>query len=189
MHNFGVQIKNRLLFLSLFLAPLCTGQSNVQPEWAVFSSPLKWESPPRELHANTKSTAARIRVFFPSGEYGDVSCYLIRQGDGSVSISRGDGEVVAVGRWRQDGDHVVINSRIVYRTVVIFGRPIPEPETAESLRAGKRRYWTVWDERGRYVALLHFNDWGYLASLIRCDREYFDGEKRTEGVQPCAPPR
>jgi hypothetical protein len=53
-----MQIKNRLLFLFLFLAPLCAGQSNVQPEWAAFSTPLKWESPPRELHANTKSTAA-----------------------------------------------------------------------------------------------------------------------------------
>lgn len=180
-------MKNGLWFLFLFLAPLCSAQSNIEPQWAAFSSPLKWESPPPELHANTKSARARIRVLFPSGAYGEVSCFLIRRGDGSISISRGDGEVVATGSWKQEGNHVIVKSRIVYRTVVIMGRPIPEVESTESLRAVKGRYWTVWDDKGRYAALPQFKDWGYLASLIRCDREYFDGNKRTDGVQPCMP--
>ena len=182
--------KNRLPFLLLFFASLCTAQSNidpVNPEWAVFSSPVKWESPPPELHSKTKAGRARIRVFFPSGRYGEVFCYLIRQGDGSIVISRGDGDVVGIGTWRQDGDHVSVNSRIVYRTVVVFGRPIPEAETNEYLTSNKGRYWTVRDDKGRYVKLAQFKDWGYLASLISCDREYFDGEKRTDGLQPCAP--
>jgi hypothetical protein len=95
--------------------------------------------------------------------------------------------VVGIGTWKQDGNQVSVNSRIVYRTVVVFGRPIPEAETTEYLTATKGRYWTVRDDKGRYVRLAQFNDWGYLASLIRCDREYFDGKKRTDGTQPCAP--
>jgi hypothetical protein len=95
--------------------------------------------------------------------------------------------VVGIGTWKQDGNHVSVNSRIVYRTVAISGRPIPEAQTAEYLTATKRRYWTVRDDRGRYVGGVRFRDWGYLASLIRCDREYFDGEKGTDGIQPCAP--
>jgi hypothetical protein len=189
-HNSCVQMKNRLLLLFLFpfFASLCRAQVKIEPielEWAAFSSPLHWESPPPELQSKTKTASARIRVLFPSGEYGEVFCLLVRQGDGSVSISRGDGEVVAIGSWKQEGDHVAVHSRIVYRTVVIFGRPIPEAETVEHLKARKSQYWTIWDDKGRCVPLRHFKDWGYLASLIRCDREYFDGQKRTTGTQPC----
>ena len=95
--------------------------------------------------------------------------------------------MVGIGTWKQDGEHVSVNSRIVYRTVVISGRPIPEAEITESLIATEERYWTVRDGKGSYARLVQFKDWGYLASLIRCDREYFDGEKRTEGIQPCGP--
>jgi hypothetical protein len=94
--------------------------------------------------------------------------------------------VVGIGTWKQDGNHVSVDSRIVYRTVVISGRPIPEAQTTEYLTTTKGRYWTVRDDKGRYVGVERFKDWGYLASLIGCDREYFDGEKRTDGVQPCA---
>jgi hypothetical protein len=69
----------------------------------------------------------------------------------------------------------------------MFGRPIPEAETTEYLTATKRRFWTVRDDKGRYLRLMQFKDWGYLTSLIRCDREYFDGKKRIDGIWPCAP--
>jgi hypothetical protein len=90
-------------------------------------------------------------------------------------------------RGDKRGDHIAITSRIVYRTVVVAGRPIPEAETNASLTVTNRRYWKVSDDKGRYAALSQFKDWGYLASLIRCDREYYDAEKRADGVQPCAP--
>jgi hypothetical protein len=182
-----VQKKSKLLFIPLLFASVCTAQSNIKPEWAVFSSSLKWGSPPPELHSNTKSAPARILVFFPSGEYGEVYCNLSRQGDGSILISRGDGEVVGTGTWQQEGSRITVTSRIVYRTVVVMGKPIPEAETIESLTGTKGQYWTVSDDKGRYAPLSQFKDWGYLGDLIKCDREYFDGEKRTDGVQPCAP--
>jgi len=69
-----------LLFAPLLFVSICTAQSSIKPEWAVFSSSLKWESPPPELHSKIKSARARILVFFPSGEYGEVYCLLIRQG-------------------------------------------------------------------------------------------------------------
>ena len=182
-----VQI-TKITLLLLFLSSVCTAQAKaIKPEWTTFSSPLKWESPPPELEMNIKSAPARIRVFFPSGEYGDVSCLLIRQGDGGVLISRGDGEVVRVGTWKQEGDHLLVTSRIVYRTVVIIGRPIPESETHERLFTTKEKEWTVWDAEQRYTPLPEFKDWGYLGALIQCDREYFDGNKHIKGLQPCMP--
>lgn len=166
---------------------VCIAQSSIKPEWAVFSSSLKWESPPPELHSRTKSARARVLVFFPSGEYGEVYCYLIRQEDGSILISRGDGEVVGTGTWRKEGNRIIVTSRIVYRTVLIMGTPIPESETIDTFTGTKRLYWKLSDGKGRYASLPQFKDWEYLASLIKCDREYFDGEKRRDGVQPCTP--
>ena len=91
------------------------------------------------------------------------------------------------GAWKQRGNHVEVYSRVVYRTVVKVGKPIPEAETTETLKVRKGKYWTAWEDGRRYAKLLQLKDWGYLADLIRCDREYFDGEKRTSGVQPCMP--
>jgi hypothetical protein len=82
---------------------------------------------------------------------------------------------------------VLVTSRIVYRTVVIIGRPIPEGETHERLSATNDGGWTVWNAEQRYTPLPEFKDWAYLGDLIRCDREYFDGKKHMEGVQPCMP--
>jgi hypothetical protein len=180
---------NCLLFWMFFsYSSLCSGQAVlIKPEWATFSTPIKWESPPPELHSKIKSGPVRIRVFFPSGDYGQVGCYAIKQADGSVLISRGDGDVVAIGRWHQEHDKLVVTSRIVYRTIVIEGRPIPEAGILEKFSFRKGRYWTLWNNDGRYVPLAHFKDWGYLTDLIHRDREYFDGEKRLDGEQPCMP--
>lgn len=177
------------LLLSLFLLCIvCSAQiEKIKPEWATFSSPLEWESPPPELQAEFKSAPARIRVFFPDGLYGQVGCYIIRQANGSVSISRGDGEVVRVGRWQQDGNQLVVSSRVVYRTVDLPETPIPEPEIVERFNFKRNQYWTLWNDKERYAPLQHFEDWGYLTDLIRCDREYFDGRKHYDGEQPCMP--
>jgi hypothetical protein len=180
---------NHLLFWMLFsYSRICAAQTaQIAPEWATFSTPINGSPPPPELHSKIKSGPVTIRVFFPSGDYGQLGCYAIRQGDGRVSISRGDGDVVAIGRWHQEHDQLVVTSRIVYRTVNIKGRPIPEADTVEKLSFRKGQYWTVWNKEYRYVPLPQFKDWGYLTDLIRCDREYFDGEKHVDGVQPCMP--
>lgn len=180
---------NRWLFWVMFsYSSICAAQTaQIAPEWTTFSTPIKWESPPPELHSKIKSGPMRIRVFFPSGEYGQAGVYAIKQADGSVSISRGDGDVVAIGRWHQDHDKLVVASRIVYRTVVVKGRPIPEADIVEELSFKKGQYWTVWNEEARYVPLPQFKDWRYLTDLIRCDRVYFDGERPVDGMQPCMP--
>ena len=186
--NSAMKVNHLLLWMLFSCCSLCAAQTvQINAEWAVFSTPIKWESPPPELHSKIKSGPVRIRVFFPSGDYGQVGCYAIKQADGSVSLSRGDGHVVAIGRWHQERDKIVVISRIVYRTVVVKGRPIPERDIVEELRFTKGQYWTVWNKEGHYARLQQFDDWGFLADLIRCDREYFDGEKHVDGVQPCMP--
>ncbi len=95
--------------------------------------------------------------------------------------------MVGVGIWKVEGDHVAVSSRVVYRTVVVMGRPIPEAESVERMSVDKGRHWIVWDDKERYNPLPEFKDSEYLASLIGCDRTYFDGKKQVDGIQPCMP--
>jgi len=127
-------------------------------------------------------------VFYPSGDFGYVACYLIRQADGTVTISRGDGFVVKIGKWKRSDSTVTITSRVVYREIVVIGRAIPESEVVEqfqdlsngsdlSLRAADRQF----------RPLPAFRDLDFLGALIACDREYYDGRNYLEGPQPCRP--
>jgi hypothetical protein len=125
-------------------------------------------------------------VLYPSGDFGSVACYLIRQADGTVTISRGDGFVVKVGKWERSDSTVTITSRTVYREVVIIGRAIPEPEVVEQFHDMSRRgYWSLRTADRQFGPLPTFRDLDFLGAVIACDREYYDGKNYLEGPQPC----
>ncbi|PYX34697.1 MAG: hypothetical protein DMG80_01120 [Acidobacteria bacterium] len=129
---------------------------------------------------------ADLVVLYPNGKFAAVSCYLIRQVDGSTTISRGDGDTVRIGEWKKIGKKILVKSRIVYRTIVIEGRAIPEPEVNEEFSgsdAGPLR-----SSRWEYRKLQQFSDLVYLDTLIRCDRRRCDGHKDLEDFEPpCMP--
>ena len=123
-------------------------------------------------------------VLYPSGDFGYVACYVIRQADGTVTISRGDGFVV--GKWKRSHSTVTITSRTVYRTLVIFGRTIPEPEVVEQFQdVSKGAYWTLRTPDRQLGPLPAFQDLRFLGALITCDRVYYDGKNYLDGPQPC----
>jgi hypothetical protein len=135
-----------------------------------------------------KTGPAEIMVLYPSGDFGYVACYLIRQTDGAVLISRGDGFVVKIGKWIMSNDSVTITSRTVYREIAMLGRAIPSPENVEQFRGMSRDgYWYLKKNKARYEPARRFEDLDFLAGVIACDRDYYDGEKHHDGPQPCFP--
>ena len=158
---------------------------SAQPERIFVSHPLQWTSPPRALHLREKIAGADLIVLYPSGQFAGVSCYLIKRPDGTIIISKGDGDVVRIGQWQSTKTGIMAKSQIVFRTVTITGRAIPEQEVSEQFTrstAGRLR-----GSRWEYRKIQQFSDLEYLDILIRCDRRSWDGHaEREDFVPPCA---
>jgi len=138
------------------------------------------------LHLKEKTGPGQIMVLYPSGDVAYVACYLIRRADGAMIISRGDGFTVKIGQWTRSGSTVTIASRTVYRTIVMIGQAIPEPEVVEQFRdISHDGYWRLRTADRQFQPLLTFRDLGFLATVIACDRSYYDGKNYIDGPQPC----
>jgi hypothetical protein len=181
-------------FASYIAVLLCSIGATAQPQLrpvdigsVTIRQPGKWQSPPRKLHSKIKSGPAQIMILYPSGDFGYLACYLIRQADGAVTISRGDGFVVKVGKWRRSNGEVTVTSRTVYREIVLTGQAIPEPEVVEQFRdVSHDGYWYLRTSDQRFEPMSRFRDLDFLGNIIACDRMYYDGGKYIEGPQPCA---
>ena len=182
--DLGTRIATYCCLVLLASVSASSQERVVQLDWIFVSHPLRWESPPRTLHLGIKTAAADLIVLYPTGQFAGVSCLLIKGSNGFVSISRGDGEIVRIGKWLQKGNTIQVKSQIVYRTGPIIGRAIPEDEVTEQFKrsAKDRLRSSGWE----YVALQRFSDLEYLDGLIRCDRSGWDGHgQRRDFVPPC----
>lgn len=111
-----------------------------------------WNYPPEELGPDNRSrtAAATIIIFGSSGEYVEHTGYIIEQQNGDLSISAGDGHVVATGKWERRERHVRAVRLRVFRTLPLH-RAIADPlcrnpvteyriEEARGVRAGEKRF-------------------------------------------------
>jgi len=171
--------------VTLSFIPASSQTRGLQLDWVFVSHPLHWKSPPKALHLKEKTVDADLIVLFPDGQFAGVSCYLIKQADGTITISRGDGDVVRIGQWQSRDAEVMVKSQVVFRTVTMIDRAIPEQEVSELLKrsASDRLRTSRWE----YRKLQQFSDLEYLDTLIRCDRRSWDGHAERENfVPPCA---
>ncbi len=162
----------------LALTDLDAGQASkvdpgkIDPGWVYVSQPLKWESPPRSLHLAIKTSPAQILVLYPSGQLSEVGCLLLRDGDGKIKISQGDGQVVRVGSWTAKGGSLILTSHVVFRTVQRIrsttGRPDREPDVEQVLKKESNRLRQ--NGKGYFVRLAGFDDIEFL-SLLANERE------------------
>jgi len=189
-HNKGVRFAFCIaVFICCIRAPAQPELRHVDAHWVTIQRPARWLSPPPEIGSKIKSGPAQIMVLYPSGAFGYVACSLIRQADGAVSVSRGDGFVVKVGTWKRAKDAVTITSRTVYREIVRRGQSIPGPEVVEQFRVvSGDGTWHLATDSSRFEPMQGFQDLDFLAAVIACDREYYDGEKYLDGPHPCRPP-
>jgi len=180
---------SRILTCCCLALPTCLAAAqgrSVRPDWVFVSHPLRWDSPPRELHLQQREARAALVVLYPSGQFAGVACFLIKGANGSITISRGDGDVVRIGQWQTEGKRVLAKSQVVYRTVTIEGRSMPEAEISE--RFSRTTPNRLRSSRSEYRNLKGFADFEYLDTLIRCDRSGWDGHtERKDFVPPCMP--
>jgi hypothetical protein len=105
---------------------------------------------------------------YPSGKYAAVACLLIKQQDGAVTISHGDGYVVQSGTWKIVSDKLIANSSVVFRTVSLSGNAEPEPSQTEQFKIERVNGHKVLHELGglKYAPLPQFADVNDLAGVI-----------------------
>ncbi len=175
-----------LVLAALLLHDRAVGQTwPIRPDWVLVRHPLKWESPPREPKLNKKIAQAEIIVLNPSGAFATVFCFLIRQKDGAISISRGDSHTVSVGTWKKERESITVRSRVLYTDGLPIGKPIPGDEIESHFTASSRGgRWRLASPTGAYEPLQRLEDLEFLATMIACDRSYWDGHKWIDGIDP-----
>ena len=155
----------------------------IDPKWIVVSRPLRWQYFPPEIHMNRGMARAEIMVFYPSGAYGYVACLLIRQFDGSICISHGDGFDVKNGTWTREGKALTVRSRLVYAEVTYNGQQIPGPEVVEQFKGNVYGgYWYIIGPKKRFRPLPALIDLDFLAGLMR------DGQAPVRKYEVFIPP-
>lgn len=172
-------------FVLLVVCDSAFSQVNpVDASWVKVSQPKHWISPPRSLHLRSKTGSGEIVVLYPSGQFRYLACYLIRQRDGRLSISRGDGLVVKAGTWFRVGSNITVTAQTVYRVVVMSKQKIPDDPENETFTAPNGALKRNKDNTV-FRSVPGFDDLGFLADVISCDRRYWDGQKDVDGPQPC----
>ena len=166
--------------IALAVADTAVSQAaKIDPTWVYISQPLRWESPPRNLHLRIKTASAQVIILYPSGSLSEVGCLLIRQQDGKITISKGDGEVVKAGTWVSEGESIILTSHVVFRTVQLInpatGKAESESDVTEVFRKGPNSLQQV--GKKRYVHLKTFDDFESLSALAN-EREGSDAKTK-----------
>lgn len=94
---------------------------------------VTWKKPPAELELKERYAEARILYFSPDQRFVLLGGTVI-QNPKSEAISVGDGRVVYLGTWRQTGNSLQVEYRLVSRTVAEDGEMLPGPLQSESVR-------------------------------------------------------
>jgi hypothetical protein len=158
-----------LMAIGLILTINARGEQTISPEWLFVQTPLLWKPPPAKVGVEIRGTsAATVLVLYPNGKYAAVECLLIKQKDGTVTISNGDGQVIRIGTWSQNGiASLLAVSTVVFRTIAMMGMNQPEPTAVEEF--AERQVNGVRELRVgpmSYQPLLQFSDADHLSTMI-----------------------
>lgn len=117
--------------------------------WVFVNDNLAWESPPKELKKTYVEAGASLLVFYPTGDFAFVTCYLFRdRRSGRLSICRGCGFSISKGTWTRDPDNIVaVKFRTIYAPGLVEGTPKPGPEV-------ERRWIFRGQSKGRVAAVV-----------------------------------
>jgi hypothetical protein len=100
---------------------------------------VKWEHAPPQINPRLETGATMVLYFGEHGEFALVECVVNREPGRYTTLSRGDGQIVSLGKW--DG-HLpgTVKYRLVSRTVAIEGEKLPGPWHEEKLVPTKKGY-------------------------------------------------
>jgi hypothetical protein len=161
------------LALATIVAVTAYGQINtIAPNWVFVGTPVKWKSPPRraELHLHTAPTT--LLVVYPNGVYASVTCLLVEQNEGAITISHEDGYVVRKGTWKSVNSDLIANATVVFRTLWLVSKEEPVSPHTEQFKVKQVRGHTELKAAGgqKYAPLARFADFDGLTRLITTTR-------------------
>jgi hypothetical protein len=113
-------------FLLLWILSISPRTDAPAPQGAWRQSDVKWNKPPAELQLEERYAEADLLYFGSNHEFSVVYATVI-QNPKSEGVSRGDGQVVYLGKWKSDGAKLSVEFRLVSRTVRKEGEVIPGP--------------------------------------------------------------
>lgn len=159
----------RLLCIAVLVTVAAHAQSTtIASDWVFVSSPLRWESPPLQAKLPIHTAPATIVVIYPDGRYAALACLLIKQKDGRITISNGDGFVVHIGAWSDSGGKLVANSSVVFRSVALVRKAAPEtPQIQQFMVKQVNGHRELYSGGKKYAPLPHFTDLNNLANIVR----------------------
>lgn len=126
-------MKSRLsfLFLSLLIVPSQGQTAQVSGSWR--ESGIKWTKPPAELQLNERSAEAGLLYFGPKNQFALIYGTII-EGPTWETLNHGDGQVFYLGTWKLDGVVLLVEYRLVSRTVLKEGETLPGPIEKRTLQ-------------------------------------------------------
>jgi hypothetical protein len=126
-------MKSGLLFVFLSSLTIPSHGQTAQVPGCWRQDKIKWTKPPAELHLNERFAEAGLLYFGPNNQFALVYGTVI-QGPTSETLSNGDGRVVYLGTWKFDGSVVLVEYRLVSRTVLKEGEILPGPIEEKTLQ-------------------------------------------------------
>lgn len=120
-----------ILSLVLFAPHSCGQRSQFTGAW--LENPTKWSQPPPELELKERFTEAALVYFREDHNFLLIYATVIR-GPSSEVVSRGDGRVIYIGTWSQNGPTLRVEYRLVDRTVLTKGESLPGPTQVADAR-------------------------------------------------------
>jgi len=93
---------------------------------------LSWESPPKEAGLNIRTTKATLFAFASDGSFARIGCRLIKQPDGTIAMSLGNGFNLFRGTWSLIRQELRLRFSLVDARLLPVGKTLPGPEQTES---------------------------------------------------------
>jgi hypothetical protein len=122
------------IILYVLLCTLGTATYHQTPEFlgAWLETPLKWTKPPAVFQLNEHVAEAAVLYFGSDHHFVVVYGTVIRHPQ-SEGLSRGDGRVVHLGTWKQEGTKLYVEYRLASRTVQKEGETLPGPTQTDEI--------------------------------------------------------
>lgn len=98
---------------------------------------IVWSTLPKQIGSRVRTTKATLYSFGDDGVFVRLGCRLIRQTDGSIAISLGDGYSLYRGTWKVTRSVLHIRYSLVSARLLPLGGRLPGPEQIETGSARK----------------------------------------------------
>jgi hypothetical protein len=100
------------------------GADQIAPQILV-NTGVKWQSPPRSIHATYRYAQVRLVMLYPDGRLTEWGCTLYRDRKSNrISRPYGEGYGVSIGIWNKKSEAVIsVSTKLMFADVLKCGDP------------------------------------------------------------------